>query len=63
MRPGPGSWGMAMSGDTFNAADYFVDRHLREGRHDAIAIECEDRLVSYATLADRVKTSRADRLV
>lgn len=38
----------------FNAAEYFVDRHLREGRGDRIAIECEDQRVSYSQLSDRV---------
>jgi benzoate-CoA ligase len=42
------------SAETFNASVYFVDRHLTEGRAEAVAIECEDRRVSYATLADRV---------
>jgi benzoate-CoA ligase len=39
---------------TFNAAEYFVDRHLREGRGGRIAIECEDQRVSYLQLSDRV---------
>ncbi len=38
----------------FNAADYFVDRHLREGRGDRIAIECENQRVSYSELSERV---------
>src|SRR3984957_8906503 len=38
----------------FNAAEYFVDRHLREGRSSRIAIECEDERVSYSQLSDRV---------
>jgi benzoate-CoA ligase len=38
----------------FNAAEYFVDRQLREGRGDRIAIECGDERVTYATLAERV---------
>ena len=38
----------------FNAADYFVDRHLREGRADKIAIECGDERISYAQLAECV---------
>ncbi len=40
--------------DEFNAADYFVDRHLREGRSDKIAIECGDIRVSYNALHSRV---------
>ena len=39
---------------TFNAADYFVDRHLREGRGDRIAVECGAERVTYAALAARV---------
>ena len=38
----------------FNAAEYFVDRHLREGRDDRIAIECENQRISYSQLSDRV---------
>ena len=38
----------------FNAADYFVDRHLREARAARIAIECGDDRISYAQLAERV---------
>jgi benzoate-CoA ligase len=37
-----------------NAAGYFVDRHLLEGRGAAIAIECEDRRVTYAELHELV---------
>ena len=42
------------SGETFNAAEYFIDRHIAEGRADAIALECEERRISYGLLADRV---------
>ena len=38
----------------FNAAEYFVDRHLREGRSDKIAIECQDQRVSYSQLFESV---------
>jgi benzoate-CoA ligase family protein len=38
----------------FNAADYFVDRHLREGRAHRVAIECADERVTYSQLAERV---------
>jgi benzoate-CoA ligase len=37
--------------DEFNAAAYFVDRHVREGRADKIAIECGDAQVTYGQLA------------
>jgi benzoate-CoA ligase len=40
--------------DTFNVADYFVDRHLREQRGDRVAIECGDERVTYHELAERV---------
>lgn len=45
---------MATSADAFNATTYFIDRHLREGRGAATAIECRDRRVSYAELHDQV---------
>ena len=38
----------------FNAAAFFVDRHLAEGRGARIAIECGDERVTYAELAERV---------
>jgi benzoate-CoA ligase len=37
----------------FNAAEYFVDRHVREGRGDRVAIECENQRVTYSQLSDR----------
>lgn len=40
--------------EIFNAATYFVDRHILEGRGAAIAIECGEERVSYAQLAERV---------
>lgn len=40
--------------DEFNAADYFIDRHMREGRAEKIAIECGDAKVSYGQLSTRV---------
>src|SRR5689334_21284859 len=36
--------------DPFNAARYFIDRHLQESRSDKIAIECGDRRISYRDL-------------
>jgi 4-hydroxybenzoate-CoA ligase len=39
--------------DTFNAATYFVDRHLIEGRANKVAIECGDERVTYGEVADR----------
>src|SRR5262245_34442514 len=38
----------------FNAASYFVDRHIDEGRGGKVAIECGDERVSYAQLLERV---------
>jgi benzoate-CoA ligase len=38
----------------FNAAEYFVDRHLREGRGALVAIECGDRQITYAGLHESV---------
>lgn len=37
--------------ELFNAADYFVDRHIREERGDKTAILCQDRAVTYADTA------------
>src|SRR5438034_1202517 len=36
--------------DPFNAAWYFVDRHLQQSRSEKIAIECGDRRISYGDL-------------
>ena len=38
----------------FNAATHFIDRHVREGRGQKIAIECGDQQVTYAQLLERV---------
>lgn len=43
-----------MESEYFNAADYFVDRHIREGRENKIAILCEDRNMTYGQLANEV---------
>jgi benzoate-CoA ligase len=40
--------------DVFNAATYFIDRHIAEGRGQHIAIECEERRISYAHLHEQV---------
>ena len=34
--------------EIFNAADHFVDRHIREGRGERTAIRCKDRSYTYA---------------
>src|ERR1700694_4151829 len=38
----------------FNAASYFIDRHIEEGRGSKVAIECGDEQVTYARLHERV---------
>jgi len=38
----------------FNAAEYFVDRNLAEGRDDKAAIIYEDQVISYSQLAEKV---------
>jgi benzoate-CoA ligase family protein len=40
--------------DQFNAATYFIDRHLDEGRGEKVAIEAGDARVSYRQLGERV---------
>jgi len=40
--------------DEFNAASYFVDRHVKEGRGDKVAIECGDVQLTYRQLFERV---------
>jgi benzoate-CoA ligase len=39
----------------FNLCDYYLDRNLREGRADKVAIYCGDRTVKFGELTDRVK--------
>ncbi|AOY59274.1 MULTISPECIES: benzoate-CoA ligase family protein [Desulfococcus] len=38
----------------FNAADYFVDRNIREGRKDKVAVVCEDRQLTYGQIQEGV---------
>ena len=40
--------------DQFNAATYFIDRHLVEGRGEKIAIESDEARVSYRLLGEKV---------
>ncbi|HXD17974.1 MAG TPA: AMP-binding protein, partial [Vicinamibacterales bacterium] len=47
--------------DAFNAATWFVDRNVREGRGAQVAIECGDERVTYAELLERV--NRAGNLL
>jgi benzoate-CoA ligase len=49
----------------FNAATYFVDRHIAEGRGESVAIECAGRRMTYRELQDlvnRVGTALKERL-
>src|SRR5712691_8812906 len=40
--------------EEFNAASYFVDRHIAEGRGEKVAIECGNRRVTYRQLFESV---------
>jgi benzoate-CoA ligase family protein len=40
--------------DPFNAATYFIDRHLDEGRQEKVAIEAGEARVTYRQLAEKV---------
>ena len=40
--------------ETFNAATYFVDRNVAEGRGGKVAIECGDQRITYAEVAESV---------
>src|SRR5579863_6681029 len=40
--------------EEFNAASYFVDRHISEDRGENVAIECADRQVTYRELFESV---------
>ncbi len=40
--------------ETFNAADYFVDRNIREGRGAKVAVQCEGRSLTYAEVQEGV---------
>jgi len=43
-----------LESEHFNAADYFVDKNIREGRKDKVAVLCEDREMTYGRLAKEV---------
>jgi benzoate-CoA ligase len=47
--------------DTFNAASWFIDRNVAEGRGAKTAIECGDQRITYAQLLERV--NRAGNLL
>ena len=40
--------------DTYNLADHFVDRHLREGRGDKVAIVSGESRITFRELSERV---------
>lgn len=40
--------------EEFNAADYFVDRNVREGRGGKVAVLCEDRAYTYSQIQENV---------
>jgi benzoate-CoA ligase family protein len=40
--------------DEFNAASYFIDRHIKDGRADKVAIQCGEVPVTYRQLFERV---------
>ena len=40
--------------DEFNAATWFIDRHIAEARGAKVAIECEERRVTYQQLSEMV---------
>src|SRR6266853_651233 len=40
--------------DEFNAASYFIDRHIKDGRADRVAIECGEVHVTYRQLFERM---------
>ncbi len=46
--------GMIELPDQYNLADHFVDRHIREGRGEKIAIVSESRRLTYREIAEQV---------
>ena len=40
--------------DIFNAASWFIDRNVAEGRGPKVAIECGDQRITYAEVHERV---------
>lgn len=41
--------------ERFNLCDYFLDRNLREGRGDKVAIRCGERSITFAKLSERAR--------
>ncbi|MEH6473241.1 MAG: benzoate-CoA ligase family protein [Halopseudomonas sp.] len=44
----------AANSDIYNAADYFIDRNIREGRGNKTAVICEDRSFTYGQIQQGV---------
>lgn len=44
-----------MAPTTFNATDYLLHRHVRDGRGDRVAVLCGDRSLTYAELAGETR--------
>jgi benzoate-CoA ligase family protein len=40
---------------TFNATDYLLHRHVRDGRGDRVALECAELSLTYSELADETR--------
>jgi len=40
--------------DRFNVAEYFVDRHLEEGRGDHLAVLCDEEQLTYRQICELV---------
>ena len=51
MASGPAAEGSRMTGADGNAADYFIERHLREGRGERLAFADPWRRLTYAELS------------
>ena len=41
--------------ERFNLCDYFLDRNVREGRANKVALRCGERSATYAQVSERVK--------
>src|SRR5437899_1826776 len=41
--------------ETFNVAEYFIDRNLDEGRGDRIAVFFQDQQITYGQVAEQVR--------
>jgi benzoate-CoA ligase len=41
--------------ERFNLCDYYLDRNLREGRAEKVALRCRDRALTFAAISTRAK--------